>query len=256
MKVTAPAASPAGGTRRNRLLGAAEPLRPHGARRSPVGPICALGSRAHADDGVLSVRPSEAAQRHLQIAAPSRSSSPQGQACSLESCKAAPGWLLPLSPTNGGSMRARRGHQARRSLTVGLRTPGPAGIQDLCGQLRSCPGGQSGHPYHLPDSSASPYARPTVRPPVHHRRRLRGDRSVASGSAKRALRSSSAPVDPVACGRHPASTESAADERPVVRTRCLPASHPPRRCPRKRSLPDRKPAFAASARAASWRPGR
>ena len=31
--------------------------------------------------------------------------------------QAAPGWLLPLSPTNGGSMRARRGHQARRSLT-------------------------------------------------------------------------------------------------------------------------------------------
>ena len=29
-------------------LGAAEPLRPHGARRSPIGPICALGSRAHA----------------------------------------------------------------------------------------------------------------------------------------------------------------------------------------------------------------
>ena len=55
-----------------------EPLRPHGARRSPIGPICALGSRAHADDGVLSVRPSEAAQRHLPIAAPSRSSSPQG----------------------------------------------------------------------------------------------------------------------------------------------------------------------------------
>ncbi len=107
--------------------GAAEPLRPHGARRSPIGPICALGSRAHADDGVLSVRPSEAAQRHLPIAAPSRSSPPQGQACSLESRKAAPGWLLPLSPTNGGNMRARRGHQARRSLTVGLRTPGPAG---------------------------------------------------------------------------------------------------------------------------------
>jgi hypothetical protein len=63
-------------------------------------------------------------------------------------------------------------------------------------------------------------------------------------------------VDSVARGRHPASTESAADERSVVRTRCLPASHPPRRCPRKRSLPDRKPAFAASVRAASWRPGR
>ena len=42
---------------------------------------------------------------------------------------------------------------------------------------------------HLLDSSASPYACPTVRPPVHHRRSLRGDRSVASGSAKSALRS-------------------------------------------------------------------
>jgi len=31
---------------------------------------------------------------------------------------------LPLSYIEG---RARRGHQARRSLTVGLRTPGPAG---------------------------------------------------------------------------------------------------------------------------------
>jgi len=128
-----------------------------------------LGSRAHADDGVLSVRPSEAAQRHLPIAAPSRSSSPQGQACSLESCKAAPGWLLPLSPTNGGSMRARRGHQARRSLTVGLRTPGPAGHP---GSLRAAAilPWWAVRPYHLLDSSASPYARPTVRPPVHHRR--------------------------------------------------------------------------------------
>jgi hypothetical protein len=92
----------------SRRLGAAEPLRPHCARRSLIGPIGALGSRAHADDGVLSVRPSGAAQRHLPIAAPSRSSSPRGQACSPEPCKAAPGWLLPLSPANGVSMRAAR----------------------------------------------------------------------------------------------------------------------------------------------------
>jgi hypothetical protein len=37
--------------------------------------------------------------------------------------------------------------------------------------------------------AASPYERPTVWPPVHHRRMLRGDRPVASGSVNSALRS-------------------------------------------------------------------
>ena len=34
---------------REPLFGAAEPARPHGARRSPIRPICALDSRAHFD---------------------------------------------------------------------------------------------------------------------------------------------------------------------------------------------------------------
>jgi hypothetical protein len=146
-----------GGTR---CGSAAGPGRPPCAddSRSPIRPICALGSPAHADDGVVSVRPSEAAQRHLPIAAPSRSSSPRGQACSPEPCKAAPGRLMPLTPTNGCSMRSRRGHQGRRSLTAGLRTPRPAGHQDLCRQLRFLPCGQSGHPYHLLDSTGSLYS--------------------------------------------------------------------------------------------------
>src|SRR5215471_11656141 len=57
---------------RTGTLGAAEPVRLHGraAVADPADLRC-CGSRARADDGVLSVRPSEAAQRHLPIAAPS-----------------------------------------------------------------------------------------------------------------------------------------------------------------------------------------
>ena len=98
------------------------------------------------------------------------------------------GRLLSLSPTNKYSMRSRRGHQTRRALTAGLRTPRPAG-----------------HPGSLRTAAilpwwGSPATRITyLRRPgaykaqagrsgrLHQRGSLRGDRSVASGWATNAL---------------------------------------------------------------------